>query len=134
MTTRIVTFVCIILAILGCDTKTDKQNQTLYYGGAILTMEGNKPEYAESVIEQDGKIVFVGSKTEALKNYKDATPIDLQGKTLLPAFLDGHGHFYNVGFTAMCANLLPPPDGPGADYTSIIDAMNQYKILKTENT
>ena len=46
---------------------------------------------------------------------------------MLSAFLDGHGHFYNVGFNAMCANVLPPPDGPGADYSSIIDAMNQYK-------
>ncbi len=57
--------------------------------------------------------------------------IDLQGKTLLPAFLDGHGHFYNVGFTGMCANVLPPPDGPAADFASLIATMNSYKETET---
>ena len=109
------------------ETSLAEKTATIYYNGDIITMESDEPTYAEAVVEENGKIVFVGNKDEALKNYENTNQVDLQGKTMLPAFLDGHGHFYNVGFTAMCANVLPPPDGPSANYASIIDAMNQYK-------
>jgi predicted amidohydrolase YtcJ len=104
------------------------ENTVIYFNGDIITMEGDSPAYAEAVVETDGKIVFVGAKEEAIKNYGGhAKEVDLMGKTMVPAFLDGHGHFYNVGFTALCANVLPPPDGPGADYSSIVETLNQYK-------
>ncbi|KUJ59210.1 hydrolase [Flavobacteriaceae bacterium CRH] len=101
---------------------------TIYYNGDIITMEGKTPTYAEAVVVKDGKILFVGKEDEAMKQAGEGhTMIDLQGKTMLPAFLDAHSHFINVGFTAAVANLLPPPDGPGADFASIINTMNQYK-------
>ncbi|TDR31826.1 amidohydrolase [Hydromonas duriensis] len=98
----------------------------VYYGGDIITMEGSQPSYAEAIAVKDGKIVFVGSKEKALKDFKGSL-IDLKGKTLLPAFLDGHGHFYNVGFTASVANLLPPPDGEAHDVDSIVSILNDWK-------
>lgn len=130
-----------VLLITSCQDKKQKVTpvaepyllkQTIYYGGDILTMEGDEPQYAEAVVQREGKIVFVGTKEEALKQFKGkAEEVDLQGKTLLPAFLDGHGHFYNVGFTAMCANILPPPDGPGADFNSVVETLNEYKETET---
>lgn len=114
---------------LGIATKGfGQQKATMYYNGDIVTMEGKAPVYAEAVVAKDGKIIFVGKKAEAMKAAgSNHSMVDLKGKTLLPAFVDGHGHFLNVGFTASVANLLPPPDGPGADYNSIVNAMNQYK-------
>lgn len=109
-------------------SEANPNNHTIYYGGDILTMEGESPEYAEAVVQKNGKIVFVGSKEEALKQYKGkAEEVDLKGKTMLPAFLDAHGHFFNVGFAATCANLLPPPDGPGQNIESIVKTLNDYK-------
>ncbi len=103
-------------------------NNTIYHGGDILTMEGDTPLYAEAVVQKDGKIVFVGSKEEALKQYKgNAAEVDLEGKTMLPAFLDSHGHFFNVGFFSLCANLLPPPDGPGKNIQELVNTLNEYK-------
>ncbi|WP_228515047.1 MULTISPECIES: amidohydrolase [unclassified Flavobacterium] len=100
----------------------------VYYNGDIITMEGKKPTYAQAIVVKDGKILFVGKEQEAMKQAgSEHIMIDLEGKTMLPAFLDAHSHFLNVGFTASVANLLPPPDGPGADFASIINAMNQYK-------
>lgn len=111
--------------IIASDISTS--NQTIYYGGDILTMDGDTPTYAEAVVQQDGEIIFVGSKEEALKLYKKtANQINLEGKTMLPAFLDAHGHFFNVGFTSLCANLLPPPDGPGKNFDEIIQTMKNY--------
>lgn len=37
--------------------------------------------------------------------------IDLAGKTLIPGFIDAHGHVFNSGIQALSANLLAPPDG-----------------------
>lgn len=127
MKVGIVIFVSICLAAIGCTSKHAGQHQTLYFNGDIITMEGDSPQYVESVVEENGKIVFVGAKSDALKKHEGAKTIDLQGKTMLPAFLDGHGHMYNVGFVSIFASLLPPPDGPGADYSSIINTLNEYK-------
>lgn len=114
------TFIVFSLLLMGsCKEKhipepdLSSSIQTIYFGGDILTMDGDTPTYAESIVQQDGKIIFVGSKAEAFKLYKQtANQVDLEGKTMLPAFLDAHGHFFNVGFASLCANLLPPPDGP----------------------
>ncbi len=102
--------------------------QRIFYGGDIITMAGDSPQYVEAVVEQGGEILFVGTKAEALARYSGETDqVDLKGKTMLPAFLDGHGHFYMVGFTALNANILPPPDGPGHNFTSIVNTLNEYK-------
>jgi predicted amidohydrolase YtcJ len=80
---------------------------TLYTGGDILTMRGTAPEYVESLVERDGKILFVGPLAEAraLVDAK-ATTVDLGGKTLLPGFIDTHGHFVYFGKNLVDANLF----------------------------
>lgn len=75
--------------------------KTLYYNGPIITMEEDcsKPDgrgYLKDagVLVQDGRIVFCGPLSQALKEAgNDADLFDLQGHTLLPAFLDAHSHF-----------------------------------------
>ncbi len=64
----------------------------LYQNGNIFTV--NKDcEWAEAVVVRDNKIVYVGNKTGA-KAFCDAeTEIcDLEGKMMLPGFIDGHCH------------------------------------------
>lgn len=120
------------LATISCKTAVETASSaTLYHGGDILTMQGNAPVYEEAVVQQNGTIVFVGSKQQALQKYGNIAQVDLQGKTMLPAFLDAHGHFFNVGFTSLCANLLPPPDGPGHSFQAIVNTLNEYKTTET---
>ena len=45
--------------------------------------------------------------------------MDLAGRTLLPGFIDAHGHVFNVGVQAVAANLLAPPDGQVTDIASL---------------
>ena len=33
-----------------------------------------------------------------------------EGRTMLPGFIDAHGHLKNVGFQSLVADLLPAPD------------------------
>lgn len=116
--------------MIGCSNtskKTVSNSQTIYYGGDIITMQGATPNYAEAIVTDNDKIIFVGNKVEAEKQYGNITQHDLKGKTMLPAFLDAHGHFYSVGFASTCANILPPPDGPGHNFNTIINTLNTWK-------
>ena len=87
----------IALAALGSTAlmAADKpvEEQTLYYGGDIITMEGDKPEYVEAVIERDGKIIYAGKKADAVNNFAGKTvKVDLKGKTMMPGFIEPHLH------------------------------------------
>lgn len=93
-------------------------------------MAANEPEYAEVVVEQEGKIVFVGSKEKAEEQYSEAKKIDLKGKTLLPGFIDPHSHFGMVSNTMGQANLNSPPVG---EVESISDIMQKMKAFKNVN-
>ncbi|MGO8827705.1 MAG: amidohydrolase family protein [Steroidobacteraceae bacterium] len=100
---------------------------SIYFGGDILTMEGETPQYVEALAVKDGKIVFVGSKAEADKLKGTNTAVrDLQGKSLLPAFIDAHSHYINSLLVANQCKLYAPPSGPGKDVPSIIAALKQY--------
>lgn len=71
----------------------DPSGNVIYYGGDILTMAGDKPQYVEAIVVKDGKIAYVGSMASAMELKGAATRVvALQGTTLLPGFVDGHGH------------------------------------------
>jgi len=108
------------LAFAACKNATqpttatnESTKATMYYGGDIITMEGDSANYAESVVVKDGKIVFVGSKDEAMKAAgNDHTMVDLAGKTMLPGFIDAHGHMVYYGKNLMDQSLTGVKDIP----------------------
>ncbi len=115
----------------AANTAENTARARLYHNGNILTMQSETtPEYAETLVEQDGKIVFVGSKADATAKYPAAKQIDLQRKTLLPGFIDPHSHFGMVSNSMGQVDLNPPPVG---DVLSIEDAMEKIKMYKAEN-
>ena len=77
----------------------------MYLGGDIITMkeEGN---YAEAVIVENGLIKKTGTVPE-LRAFidKDTEVIDLEGKTLMPSFIDSHSHIASVAARAVMADL-----------------------------
>ena len=86
---------------------------TIYTGGDILTMRGSAAEYAENLAVKDGKILFVGPADDAKKHAGPSTKtIDLAGKTLLPGFIDTHGHMVYFGKNLVDANLFGTADIP----------------------
>jgi len=67
--------------------------QTLFYGGDIITMEGDKPTYVEAVLERNGEIIYVGTKLSALNDFRGKkTEFNLEGKTMMPGFIEPHLH------------------------------------------
>lgn len=66
-------------------------NNILYYGGPILTLAD--PLYAEAVLVQKGKIACCGTLEEVRAKADEQTvEIDLEGRTLMPSFIDAHSH------------------------------------------
>lgn len=112
------------------------QVDTIYHGGDIVTVDDKNPT-AEALALKDGKIVAVGKKDDVLKLKGAATRlIDLQGKTLVPGFLDGHSHFINCLQVSRQANCFAPPAGPCKSIAEIIAALKkcqqQFNIPKNE--
>jgi predicted amidohydrolase YtcJ len=61
----------------------------LFRGGTVLTMDGRRP-HADVVVVERGRIATVGDRE--LLERTDATVVDLDGGTLVPAFIDAHSH------------------------------------------
>jgi hypothetical protein len=99
---------------------------TIYYNGTIITVDDARPA-AEAVAVRDGRILAVGSEAEVLDTAGESTRrVDLGGRTMLPGFVDSHGHGYMIGLQASTANLLPPPDGLGSDIPSLQELLSDW--------
>jgi len=84
----------VALASISCvnEPKEPKVQTDLIFGGDIITMEGDDLSYAEAVVFAGDEILFVGSESQALKNFPESNAIDLEGKTLMPGFVEPHLH------------------------------------------
>lgn len=135
---KIIVFIIMITNMISCykkkeNTTTSTENKTtlnekVYYGGDIITMDGDTPSYVEAIVEHEGKIIFVGSKADALTKFKEkADTIDLKGKTMLPGFIDSHGHFMSALQMVNQVNVASPPVGTVTDIPSLIEILKNFK-------
>ncbi len=105
-----------------------KLQQTLYYGGDILTMDGDTPVYAEAVVQREGRIIYIGSKDIAISKFKGkAKEVDLKGKTMLPGFIDGHSHFMYAIQVAQQVNVSSPPVGDAKSIKDVLMILKNYQ-------
>ena len=95
----------------------------LFYNGDILTLEDEL--YAEAVLVEDGKIKAVGKKDELMIQNSDAEMIDLQGKTLMPSFIDAHSHFFGYANSKLQVSL--------EDAVDFEDIANRIKTFIEKN-
>ena len=85
----------------------------IYSGGPILTMRGTAPDYAEALAVKDGTILAVGRKLDMARHAGPTTRrVDLAGHTLLPGFIDTHGHMVYFGKNLVDADLFGSKDIP----------------------
>ena len=99
----------------------------IWSGGPILTMNDLAPR-AEAVAEKDGEIIAVGSEAEVMKHKGEGTKlIDLKGRTMLPGFVDAHGHAFMIGVQAVSANTQPAPDGKVNDIPALQQTLSEWQ-------
>ncbi|MFP6655914.1 MAG: amidohydrolase [Myxococcota bacterium] len=81
---------------------------TLYKGGDILTMEGDTAKYAEVLVRQGNRIVYVGHHAGVEQSIiESATVVDLNGRALLPGFIDSHIHFSQAAQIELLHRIQP---------------------------
>lgn len=76
----------------------------ILFNACVRTLDDNDT-VAEAVGIKDGKIVFVGTNEEAQK-IDAKEKIDLQGRLLLPGFVDTHLHMLNYAFVENSVKLF----------------------------
>ena len=95
------------------------------YVGNVLTMEPDAPR-AEAVAERGGLIQAVGARNDVMRMRGRRTRIvELGTRTLLPGFIDSHGHFTAVAALIDQANLAPPPAGTVRSILELQDALRR---------
>lgn len=99
-------FLSLIFLIFTTNACTNKP-KIAFINGKIYTVNEKLP-FAEAVITQGEKIVFVGSQRDAEELIeKNTKKIDLKGRLMLPGFIDNHTHFAHGGFYLLGIDLRP---------------------------
>ncbi len=100
MSLKKIIFPLLLILIFACSKEQTKKNvisqdhsnQTVYYNGDIITMTGEQELYVEAVVAEGEKIIFTGTKEEAINQFPGAFHHDLKGQTMLPGFIEPHLH------------------------------------------
>ena len=84
-------FFCLFLSACG-ESETDDRTpvDTILHNGKVVTIDADL-SLASAVAVNGTDIVAVGGE-ELLENYKSANTVDLDGKVLMPGFIDSHTH------------------------------------------
>ncbi|MGP4080456.1 amidohydrolase [Pseudalkalibacillus sp. R45] len=79
----------------------------IFLNGKVLTMDDDSPS-ADAVTVKDGVIQYVGAHPSALSFVNEDTEvIDLDGKTLMPGFIESHIHPAIFGLTLLEVDCKP---------------------------
>ncbi|KAA0760501.1 amidohydrolase [Bacillus sp. SH5-2] len=116
---RTIMIICLVLSMVwisACTSEIGKgelpsqlPKNVVLKNGAIYT-SNEKQEMAEAVEIKDGKITFVGSNKDVEKLINNDTKvIDLQGRQILPGFVDNHNHIFEAKSPA-AGNCSVSPD------------------------
>ena len=101
----ITSLLCLCLINFSCSEKKTPAD-LIIRGGTIYTVEDTNP-VVEAVAVMGDRIVYAGDLKNLAKYEGENTKvIDLQGKTMTPGFIEGHGHFMGVGYNELNLDLM----------------------------
>ncbi len=101
----------------------------VWINGQVLTLDSNN-RIANSIAIKGDHIVAVGDAAIVSTMIADgAAIVDLQGQTVLPGFVEAHGHFPGAGLSTVSADLNSPPIG---DIRTVAQALARLRQLDTE--
>lgn len=107
---------------LGCMDRHPKADLVIFNGN-IYTVNQKSPK-AEALAVKDGKIVYIGNNLNANNWTSDTTQIiDLHGATLVPGFIEGHGHLMDMGLALRHLDL-----SSAKSYKEIIELVGQKAL------
>ncbi len=97
----------------------------LLVNAQILTMDEQAP-VADSLLLRGQYIAAVGRRETVSQDLPLFTQtIDLQGRSVLPGFVDAHSHFPSSGLALAGLDLTPPPVGDVQTLTQLLIAVTE---------
>ncbi|MFP6625288.1 MAG: amidohydrolase [Myxococcota bacterium] len=104
----------------------DRPGAKLYVGGSIVTMDPQN-RVVEALAVDGDRIVSTGSRAELRAWAEDAGAevIDLDGRTIVPGFIDAHGHYPGAGLAAVFVDLNSPPIGSVESIENLVTLLSQ---------
>jgi predicted amidohydrolase YtcJ len=105
-----------LVAVLGFSlwwfiTPSSPPEHRVFINGQVLSMDGDNRVF-EALSVRGERIDHLGTSGEIQALITDGTVVtDLGGKTLLPGFVDAHGHFPGSGLGVVAVDLNSPPIG-----------------------
>jgi predicted amidohydrolase YtcJ len=104
--------ICTFLLIPGAVLAATPADLVLEHG-SFATLETTQPT-AQALAVKDGRIVALGSDADIQPYIGKATQvIDLKGAFAMPGFIEGHGHFLELGDSLMQLDLTKAKDWDG---------------------
>ncbi|GAA5038900.1 amidohydrolase [Marivirga lumbricoides] len=115
LTSKILILLATCLAI-ACSPSQQQKADLIIKGGTIYTVNEQEAT-VEAVAVREGKIIFAGSEKGVVDFQGESTQlINLEGKTMTPGLIEGHGHFMGLGYNELNVDLLDTKS-----YQEIID-------------
>lgn len=97
----------------------------VWWNGEVLTMDPSGRVATALAIEND-RIVAVGTEQDVAPWREKANVLlNLEGRTVVPGFIEAHGHFPGAGLAAVAADLNSPPIGSVVTIAQALDALRQ---------
>ena len=104
----------------------------IYVNGTVLTMDASD-RIVEAVSVRNGRIDAVGGSEALLAAADNQTSVvDLRGRTLMPGFVDAHGHFPGSGQTVFSADLNSPPIGEVSTMTQLLSRLKAFAAKRSD--
>ncbi len=128
---RVLTVGLVATILSGCTEpaatpETTAVATSLYINGQVVSVDDSIGT-VEAIAIKEGRILALGSNSDIEKYQGEGTRlINLQGKTMLPGFVDAHSHLSGVAIQAISANLLPAPDGPVNTIAQLQQTLRDY--------
>ena len=97
----------------------------LFINGNVLTMD-TENRIVEALAVRADRIEAVGSTEQIMALAEEGSEVvDLRGRTVLPGFIDAHGHFPGSGLKVIAADLNSPPIGKLTAMEEVLAALKQ---------
>jgi predicted amidohydrolase YtcJ len=95
----------------------------VFINGEVLTMDAEN-RVAQALSVRSDRIEMLGTNEQIMALVSDQTEvIDLAGRTLMPGFIDAHGHFPGSALNTVAVDLNSPPIGGMTDIPGLLDAL-----------
>jgi len=102
---RVVTVLSFPLLILAACEQAPPAD-LVFTGGKVVTMDAANPQ-AQAIAVSGDTVVAVGTDAQIQRYVGDGTQVvDLAGRTLVPGFIESHGHFMGLGSSLQQLDLM----------------------------